>query len=346
MNYQTALAKMQKADRTLRVCLGPIKFKRLKSLESKTMKVQQQVMELHTFIKANPEVNTVEELKVVNPEMVVGELSKYFRFDTDTLWQCLNTLQKQCQGAFQEIRKLIQSTAGARDLYQLALKAKTDFTRIHFNIDSQSLEDKMLADVDHMKAIGSLVRQIDAAMAESDYRNQAAITYADYETNIRELFGLDLVLKNYTAENARNFPECEILRPTPIWKYVGVGAEAVEVRIEELQELNARFATVDGVSNLIMDIVELRRNFTEAQEEKKTPRGLTANVLQIDDAGFLPKGNEPESIGKGFNSAVTVAYEYDKLPQQATASEKTYAKGHETPEVELNSGGPIGYVPE
>ena len=335
MTYATVLENMQKADRALRVCLGTANYKKLKKLESKAIELQKMIMDLRTFIQANQECTSVKQLKESGADFIDGPLAKYLKNDNDNLWTALMPVQRDCQGVFGEIRALIKRKAGAHDLYTRMLNTKTEFTRLHFNMDAPSLEEKLMSDKLYISTMRSLVGKIDELMAESIYRNQQGITYAEYERNTRELYSLDLISKNYTAENAKLMPECEILKPTEMWKYVGVGLEPIEIRIEELTELQNRFLSVPGVNALLVEIQQLKKQHTDKldgvfveqangdmvaeetfgdeydtqpsergvtpavtiiDEAGTVPRGLTQNMIHVDDAGFLPKGDVPEVL--------------------------------------------------
>ena len=315
MTYATVLENMQKCDRALRVCLGGAIYKKLKNLESKAIDFQKMIMELRAFIQANPECTTVKKFKEINPEMVDGPLGKYLKNDNDNLWTALLPLQKDCQQAFGQIRKLVSSKSGGRELYTRMLSTKSDFTRMHFNIDAQPMEEKLMNNQLFISTMRSYVNKIDELMANSIYRNQQHITYADYERNTRELYSLDLIAINYSGETAKNLPECEILKPTIMWQYVGVGLEPIQIRTEVLIEQNNRFYSVPGVSELISAIRKLKEEptgrgnvlgITVTDEFGNLPRGANANMVHVDDTGFLPSDVVPE--------------------------------------VDLNAGGPIGYV--
>lgn len=421
MTYATVLENMQKCDRALRVCLGGAIYKKLKNLESKAIDLQKMIMDLRTFIQANPECTTVKKLKEINVELSEGPLAKYLKNDNDNLWTALLPLQKDCQQAFSQIRKLVSNKSGGRDLYSRMLNAKSDFTRLHFNIDAPSLEEKLMNNQLYVSSMRSYVNKIDEIMAESIYRNQQYITYADYERNTRELYSLNLIANNYSDETAKNLPECEILKPTVMWQYVGVGLEPIQIRVEELKEQNGRFYSVPGVSELLAAIQRLKETepedlngkfieqpngdmvateiFGDEYDESESPgrgnvpgitvtdefgnppRGANANMVHVDDAGFLSSDNIPEilnvagvngypGLNRGhprrehmFATNLTDEQMREKLLENspkddkdflgawtggadALVSEKAYAKGRETPEVDLSLGGPIGYVPE
>ncbi len=259
MTYATVLENMQKADRALRVCLGTANYKKLKKLESKAIELQKMIIDLRTFIQANPECTTVKQLKESGADFIEGPLAKYLKNDADNLWTALMPVQRDCQGVFGEVRALIKRHTGARDLYARMLNTKAEFTRLHFNVDAPLLEEKLMNDALYISEMRTLVGKLDELMAESIFRNQQGITYANYERNTRELYSLDLISKNYTDENAKLLPECEILKPTPMWQYVGVGLEPVEVRIEELTELQRRFTDQPGVNVLLVEIQQLKQ---------------------------------------------------------------------------------------
>lgn len=267
MSYSTVLANMQKTDRALRVCLGSAKYKKMKSLEDRAIKTQQMILEIRTFIQQHENNPTVKLLKELSPEFANGPVAKYLKDDNLNLWTALQPLQLDCQQAFMAARKLIRSVAGAQDLYGRVLAAKADFTRLHFNIEAPTLENFLDKNEQYQTRLGNAVREIDRRMAESDYRNQKDITHAEHLRNQRELFSLDLIAKNYTDVSAKTLPECEILKSTPVWKYVGVGMEPIEIRIEELIELQERFNNVEGVPELLASIDQLRNQYTELFEK-------------------------------------------------------------------------------
>lgn len=362
MAYATVLENMQKADRALRVCLGTANYKKLKKLESKAIELQKMIIDLRTFIQANPECTTVEQLKESGADFIEGPLAKYLKNDKDNLWTALMPVQRDCQGVFGEVRALIKRHTGARDLYARMLNTKAEFTRLHFNVDAPSLEEKLMNDTLYISEMRTLVGKLDELMAESIFRNQQGITYADYERNTRELYSLDLIGKNYTDENAKLLPECEILKPTPMWQYVGVGLEPVEIRIEELTELQRRFTDQPGVNALLVEIQQLKQKHTDKvngvfveqangdmvaeetfgdeYEEDVKPRGLTQNIVHVDDSGFLPDGKAPESLSvaglNGFVGHVDGSREHmfaghltdeemkEKLMAQAPVEDKDY----------------------
>lgn len=267
MSYSTVLANMQKTDRALRVCLGSAKYKKMKSLEDRAIKTQQMILEIRTFIQQHENNPTVKLLKELSPEFANGPVAKYLKDDNLNLWTALQPLQLDCQQAFMAARKLIRSVAGAQDLYGRVLAAKADFTRLHFNIEAPTLENFLDKNEQYQTRLGNAVREIDRRMAESDYRNQKDITHAEHLRNQRELFSLDLIAKNYTDVSAKTLPECEILKSTPVWKYVGVGMEPIEIRIEELIELQERFNNVEGVPELLASLDQLRDQYTELFEK-------------------------------------------------------------------------------
>lgn len=427
MSYSTVLANMQKTDRALRVCLGSAKYKKMKSLEDRAIKYQQMILEIRNFITNNQNNPTVKLLKELSPEFANGPVAKYLKDDKLNLWTALQPLQLDCQQAFMAARKLIRSVAGAQDLYGRVLAAKADFTRLHFNIEAPTLENFLDKNEQYQTRLGNAVRELDRRMAESDYRNQKDITYAEHLRNQRELFSLDLIAKNYTDVSAKTLPECEILKSTPVWKYVGVGMEPIEIRIEELNELQERFNNVEGVAELLAIIDNLRTQYTELFDKggdgtfveqsngemvatevfgdeydedaelgvnaakQRTPvsveqvtdivptgRGLTAHVTQIDDAGFIPDGLAPEMLTMEqlnpylmhadprrdhmFAGNLTDEQMREKLLENspkddkdflgawtggadAFVSEKAYAEGRETPELDVTKGGQMGYDP-
>ena len=94
-----------------------------------------------------------------------------------------------------------------------------------------------------------------------------------------------------------------------MWQYVGVGLEPVEIRIEELTELQRRFTDHPAVNALLVEIQQLKQKHTDKvngvfveqangemvaeeilgdeYEEDVKPRGLTQNIMYVDDAGFV-----------------------------------------------------------
>ena len=267
MSYSTVLANMQKTDRALRVCLGSAKYKKMKSLEDRAIKTQQMILEIRTFIQQHENNPTVKLLKELSPDFANGPVSKYLKDDNLNLWTALQPIQLDCRQAFLAARNLITSVAGAQDLYSRVLAAKSDFTRLHFNIEAPTLENFLDKNEQYQTRLGNAVRELDRRMAESDYRNQKDITHAEYIRNKRELFSLDLISKNYADESAKTLPECEILKTTTVWKYVGVGLEPIEIRVEELNELQERFNNVEGVPELLASIDQLRDQYTELFEK-------------------------------------------------------------------------------
>ena len=267
MSYSTVLANMQKTDRALRVCLGSAKYKKMKSLEDRAIKTQQMILEIRTFIQQHENNPTVKLLKELSPDFANGPVSKYLKDDNLNLWTALQPIQLDCRQAFLAARNLITSVAGAQDLYSRVLAAKSDFTRLHFNIEAPTLENFLDKNEQYQTRLGNAVREVDRRMAESDYRNQKDITHAEYLRNKRELFSLDLISKNYADESAKTLPECEILKTTTVWKYVGVGLEPIEIRVEELNELQERFNNVEGVPELLASIDQLRDQYTELFEK-------------------------------------------------------------------------------
>ena len=336
MSYSTVLANMQKTDRALRVCLGSAKYKKMKSLEDRAIKTQQMILEIRTFIQQHENNPTVKLLKELSPDFANGPVSKYLKDDNLNLWTALQPIQLDCRQAFLAARNLITSVAGAQDLYSRVLAAKSDFTRLHFNIEAPTLENFLDKNEQYQTRLGNAVREVDRRMAESDYRNQKDITHAEYLRNKRELFSLDLISKNYADESAKTLPECEILKTTTVWKYVGVGLEPIEIRVEELNELQERFNNVEGVPELLASIDQLRDQYTElfekggdgtfieqsngemvatevfgdeydedareeqqrirVSDEQPTGRGLNAHMVYIDDAGFIPGDLAPEML--------------------------------------------------
>ena len=267
MSYSTVLANMQKTDRSLRVCLGSAKYKKMKSLEDRAIKTQQMILEIRTFIQQHENNPTVKLLKELSPDFANGPVSKYLKDDNLNLWTALQPIQLDCRQAFLAARKLVTSVAGAQDLYSRVLAAKSDFTRLHFNIEAPTLENFLDKNEQYQTRLGNAVRELDRRMAESDYRNQKDITHAEYLRNKRELFSLDLISKNYADESAKTLPECEILKTTTVWKYVGVGLEPIEIRVEELNELQERFNNVEGVPELLASLDQLRDQYTELFEK-------------------------------------------------------------------------------
>ena len=176
MTYATVLENMQKADRALRVCLGTANYKKLKKLESKAIELQKMIIDLRTFIQSNPECTTVKQLKELGAEFIEGPLAKYLKNDADNLWTALMPVQRDCQNVFGEVRALIKRHAGARDLYARMLNTKAEFTRLHFNVDAPSLEEKLMNDALYISEMRTLVGKVDELMAESIFRNQQGIT--------------------------------------------------------------------------------------------------------------------------------------------------------------------------
>ena len=143
---------------------------------------------------------------------------------------------------------------------------------------------------------------------------------------------------------------------------MGVGLEPVEVRIEELTELQRRFTDQPGVNALLVEIQQLKQKhadkvngvfveqsngdmiaeetFGDEYEEDVKPRGLTQNIIHVDDTGFLPDGKAPESLSvvglNGFVGHVDGSREHmfaghltdeemkEKLMAQAPVEDKDY----------------------
>lgn len=351
MLYKSVLENMQKADHTLRVCLGGAQYKKLKNLERRAMDLQKVLLEVRTFMERHPTNQTVKDLKALAPELNVGILSNYLNDDAQNLWTVVRPIQLKCQKAFKELRQLLKVKPGAEELYQRMITYKAEYTRLHFNISAPSHEAILTGNAQYMQRMKSQVEEIDRLMAESIYRNQKGITHAEFHQNNLELYSLDLIAQNYTAETSVNLPECEVLRMTPMWKYVGKGIEVIQVRVDELNELQNRFFEVEGVADIIqqmatdrqaleasagatfieeangdmvatetfddeyveqitdvtrnengqLEIETTRRGVTECfkhidESPFDGPRGVIEDVAVIDEASFLPKGDEPVSL--------------------------------------------------
>lgn len=359
MLYKSVLENMQKADHTLRVCLGGTQYKKLKNLERRAMDMQKVLLEVRSFMEKNPTKQSVKDLKVMAPELNVGILSNHLNDDTQNLWAVVRPIQLKCQKYFKEIRQMLKVKPGAEELYQRMITYKSEYTRLHFNMNAPSHESILTGNAQYMQRTKSQVEEIDRLMAGSIYRNQKGITHAEFHQNNLELFSLDLIAQNYTAETSVNLPECEVLRMTPMWKYVGKGIEVIQVRVDELNELQNRFFEVDGVAEIIQQmatdrqaigdntgaefveeangdmvatetfddeyveqITDITRN-ENGQLEIETvqrgvteccspvdispfagPRGVIAGVAMIDEASFLPKGDEPTLLNPELLSVV------------------------------------------
>ena len=259
MLYKSVLENMQKADHTLRVCLGGAQYKKLKNIERRAMDLQKVLLEVRTFMERHPTNQTVKDLKTLAPELNVGILSNYLKDDAQNLWTVVRPIQLKCQKAFKEIRQIMKVKPGAEELYQRMLGYKAEYTRLHFNINAPSHEAILTGNAQYTQRMKSQVEEIDRLMAKSIYRNQKGITHAEFHQNNLELYSLDLIAQNYTAETSINLPECEVLRMTPMWKYVGKGIEVIQVRVDELNELQNRFFEVEGVAEIIQQMATDRQ---------------------------------------------------------------------------------------
>lgn len=298
MLYKSVLENMQKADHTLRVCLGGAQYKKLKNLERRAMDLQKVLIEVRSFMEKNPTNQTVKDLKAMAPELNVGILSNHLNDDAQNLWSVVRPIQLKCQRYFKEIRQIMKVKPGAEELYQRMLGYKAEYTRLHFNMNAPTHEDTLIGNAQYMQRMKTQVEEIDRLMAESIYRNQKGITHAEFHQNNLELYSLDLIAQNYTAETAINLPECEVLRMTPMWKYVGKGTEVIQVRVDELNELQNRFFEVEGVAEIIQQMATDRQAVeTKAGAEfVEEANGDMVATETFDDAFTLPKGVVPEII--------------------------------------------------
>lgn len=284
MTYVTALDTLNRTNAAFRVCVGGKAFKQLKGFETRAMDIQRKAVMLRTVMQQNPEVTTVKDLKAIAPELTLGELAKYLKKDTTQLKEVLTSMRTDVMRLFDDIRKITSSKAGSSELYERLLAAKAEFTRMHFNMDAPTLEESLRGNAEWVSGMRDIVAQIDKLMAESIYRNQQGITCANYWCNRRELYSLDLIAKNYTAESAKLLPECEILKPTHMWQYVGVGLEPVEVRIAEIRELQERFENVPGVNELLDAADQLKQLIVLNQKSQQN--------LQQNPDNLVSKGRE------------------------------------------------------
>ena len=302
MTYVATLDTLNRTNAAFRVCVGGKAFKQLKGFETRAMDIQRKAVMLQTAMHQNSTATTVKDLKAAAPNLATGELEKYLKKDTVQLKEVLNSMRIDVVRLIDQIRKITTSKAGSAELYGRLLSAKAEFTRMHFNMDAPSLEESLMNNAAWVSGMRDIVTQIDKLMAESDYRNQQGITHADYERNTRELYSLDLIAKNYTAESAKLLPECEILKPTPMWQYVGVGHEPIKIRADQLQELMERFLNVPGVTELLVAADRLKEKHSKSDVAVETPpadpndlvskgRGRAANVMYVDEAPYAVGGD-------------------------------------------------------